>query len=49
MQGGGGRVETVTLNMALKGNVTGVYPLAELLSSITRSEIAIRPLNEWRL
>lgn len=42
-------VETVTLNIPLKGNVTGVYPFAELLSSITSSEIAIRPLNDCRL
>lgn len=35
--------------VVLKGNVTGVYAFAELLSSITCSEIAIRPLNDCRL
>lgn len=39
MRGG----ESVTLNAVVRGNVTGVYPLAELLSSITCSEIARGP------
>lgn len=48
MHGGAG-VKIVTLNIVLKGNVTGVYPFVELLSSITGSEIAIRPLKDCRL
>lgn len=37
------RMEVVTLKAEQKGNVTGVYPPAELLSSITCSKIARRP------
>lgn len=39
----------VTLTAEQKGNVTGVYPPAELPSSITCSKIARRPLNDCRL
>lgn len=47
--GKGDKSGNCSLNIMLKGNVTGVYPFAELLSSITFSEIAVRPPNDCRL